>query len=98
MVFFVMISWQNDERMHPYQRRRASITELGLLSGKIIETERLVGVAVARLVLRSFVREGRVPPHRRILRNPCGAKVVHLGISRDGTCIHGRMIESPKGA
>jgi hypothetical protein len=40
----------NDERTHPYQRRRTSITGLELYSGEVIETERLVGVAVARLV------------------------------------------------
>jgi hypothetical protein len=42
---------QNDERTHPYQRGRASITGLGLGLRRIIETQRLVGVAVARLVL-----------------------------------------------
>jgi hypothetical protein len=41
---------QNDERRHPYQRGQASITGLRLWSGKIIETGRLVGVALARLV------------------------------------------------
>jgi hypothetical protein len=40
----------NDERRHPYQRGRASITGLGLWAGKVIETERLVEVALARLV------------------------------------------------
>jgi hypothetical protein len=40
----------NDERTHPYQRGRASITGLGVYSGEVIETELLVGVAVARLV------------------------------------------------
>ena len=44
-----------DERVHHYQRGRASITGLGLWSGKIIETERLVGVVTARLVILSFV-------------------------------------------
>jgi hypothetical protein len=43
----------NDERVHHYQRGRASITGLGLKFGKIIETERLVGIVTARLVLRS---------------------------------------------
>ena len=41
----------NDERTHPYQRGRASITGLRLKIRRNIETERLVGVAVARLVL-----------------------------------------------
>ena len=45
----------NDERRHPYQRGRASITGLGLESRKVIETGGLVGVALARLVLRSFL-------------------------------------------
>ncbi len=40
----------NDERMHPYQRGRASIKGLGLWLLKIIETERLVVVVTARLV------------------------------------------------
>jgi len=40
----------NVERMHPYQRRRASLTRLRLELQKIIETERLVGVVMARLV------------------------------------------------
>ena len=35
----------NDEHVHHYQRGRASITGLGLKSGEIIETERLVVVA-----------------------------------------------------
>jgi hypothetical protein len=47
----------NDERVHHYQRGRASITGLGLWSGKIIETERLVVVVTARLVLLVFVPE-----------------------------------------
>jgi len=46
--------WHNDERVHHYQRGRASITGLGLWSGKIIETEQLVVVVTARLVLSSF--------------------------------------------
>ena len=44
----------NDERVHHYQRGRASITGLGLWSRKIIETERLVVVVTARLVRSSF--------------------------------------------
>ena len=40
----------NDERTHPYQRGRGLIMGLRLWLRKIIETERLVGVAVARLV------------------------------------------------
>jgi hypothetical protein len=46
-----LVSLHNDERRHPYQRGRALITGLGLWSGKIIETGRLVGVALARLVM-----------------------------------------------
>jgi hypothetical protein len=42
---------QNDERVHHYQRGRASITGLGLWSGKIIGNQRLVVVVTARLVL-----------------------------------------------
>jgi len=38
------------KRMHPYQRVRASITELVLELRKVIETGRLVGVVMARLV------------------------------------------------
>jgi hypothetical protein len=41
----------NDERRHPYQRGRASITGARLRPEKIIGTGRLVGVALARLVL-----------------------------------------------
>jgi len=40
----------NVKRMHPYQQRRASITRLRLELQKIIETERLVGVVMARFV------------------------------------------------
>jgi len=40
----------NVKRVHPYQRRRTSITGMVLLLQKIIETERLVGVVTARLV------------------------------------------------
>jgi hypothetical protein len=40
----------NDERVHHYQRGRASITGLGLWLGESIETERLVVVVTARLV------------------------------------------------
>ena len=39
-----LIILPNVERMHPYQRRRASLTGLGLWLRKIIETKRLVGV------------------------------------------------------
>jgi len=42
--------WQNDERMHHYQRRRASITGLMVELRKIIETGRLVVVVMTRLV------------------------------------------------
>jgi len=40
----------NVKRVHPYQRRRTSITVFGLQLRVIIETERLVGVVTARLV------------------------------------------------
>ena len=46
-----IFNWQNDDRAHPYQRRRASITGLKLWIGEIIETERLVGVVTVRLFL-----------------------------------------------
>ena len=42
---------QNDERVHYYQRGRASITGLMVETRQIIETERLVVVVTARLVL-----------------------------------------------
>jgi hypothetical protein len=42
---------QNDERVHHYQRGRASISGFGLWSGKIIVTGRLVVVVTARLVI-----------------------------------------------
>jgi hypothetical protein len=45
---------ENDERMHPYQRGRASITGLVFELREIIETGRLVGVVMSRLVLPSF--------------------------------------------
>ena len=41
----------NDERVHHYQWGRAPITGLKFWSGKVIETERLVVVVTARLVL-----------------------------------------------
>jgi hypothetical protein len=50
----LFISLANEERVHHYQRERASITGLRLWSGNGIETERLVVVVTARLVLRSF--------------------------------------------
>jgi hypothetical protein len=37
--------------MHPYQRGRTTITGFGFKLREIIETERLVGVVMARLVL-----------------------------------------------
>jgi hypothetical protein len=40
----------NDERMHHYQRRQASITGLMVELRKIIETGRLVVVVMTRLV------------------------------------------------
>jgi hypothetical protein len=45
----------NVERVHHYQRGRALITGLGLELRGIIETGRLVGVVMTRLVLRSFL-------------------------------------------
>jgi hypothetical protein len=45
---------ENVKRMHPYQRGSTSITGLGLEPRKIIETRRLVGVVMARLVGISF--------------------------------------------
>ena len=58
-------SYANDERMHPYQRGRASITGFGLWLRKIIETGRLVGVVMARLVLQFifFGCSNMRPPH-----------------------------------
>ena len=41
----------NVKRMHPYQRGRMSITGLSFNVREIIETERLVGVVMARLVV-----------------------------------------------
>jgi hypothetical protein len=46
--------WATDRRKQGHQRGRASITGLGLWSGKLIETERLVVVVTARLVLLVF--------------------------------------------
>jgi hypothetical protein len=42
---------ENGKRVHPYQRRRTSITGFGLYLRENIGTERLVGVATARLVV-----------------------------------------------
>jgi hypothetical protein len=59
--------------MHHYQRERASITGLGLWSGKCIVTELLVGVVTARLVLPLFVfNVGKVYPHGHPLRSILG--------------------------
>ena len=44
------ISYRTSKSTRPYQRRRASITGLRLKLRKNIETGRLIGVAVARLV------------------------------------------------
>jgi hypothetical protein len=41
----------HDERMHHYQRWRASITGLWLQLRKVIETERLAVVVMTRLVV-----------------------------------------------
>jgi hypothetical protein len=46
-----LIFWHNDERMHHYQRRRASITGLMVELREIIETGRLVVVVMSRLVM-----------------------------------------------
>jgi hypothetical protein len=40
----------NVEAWHPYQRGRTSIMELGLKLRKSIETGRLVGVVMSRIV------------------------------------------------
>ena len=50
----IFITLQNDERMHPYQRERTSITGLMLEIRGSIKTERLVGVVMSRLVLLGF--------------------------------------------
>ena len=73
-------SLENDERRHPYQRGRASITGMGLESRKVIETGRLVGVALARLVLpSSFALGGRHPQLSPIPRTATyEANPVHL--------------------
>jgi hypothetical protein len=53
-----MMGWDDSEsnvkRMHPYQRGHTLITGFMLKLRKIIETERLVGVVMARLVLLVF--------------------------------------------
>ncbi len=55
----VFITVGNDELRHPYRRVRASVTGLGLWSGKIIETERLRGVALPRLLVLLLFSLGR---------------------------------------
>jgi len=45
----------NDERVHHYQRGRASITRLGLWLVKIFETERLAVVARRGLLAILFI-------------------------------------------
>jgi hypothetical protein len=45
----------NDERVHPYQRGRAPITGWRLQLREIIETERLVGDVMTRIVRLHFV-------------------------------------------
>ena len=64
---------QNDERMHHYQRGRASITGLMVELREIIETGRLVVVVMSRLVLLLVLggRQGGLvsrPPPRDHLR------------------------------
>jgi hypothetical protein len=49
-TFIVFFFLSIDERMHHYQRRRASITGLMVELRKIIETGRLVVVVMTRLV------------------------------------------------
>lgn len=44
-IVVILVGKSNDEHMHHYQRRRASITGFGLQLRTIIETERLVVVA-----------------------------------------------------
>jgi hypothetical protein len=48
---YSILTGANDERVHHYQRGRASIMGLGLWSGKNIKTERLVVVVTARIVI-----------------------------------------------
>ena len=50
------VGWANHERMHHYQRERTSITELRVKLREIIETKRLVGEVMTRLVLRAYAR------------------------------------------
>lgn len=55
-VFFIARdAMAYDERMHHYQRGRASITGLMVELREIIETGRLVVVVMTRLVLLSFL-------------------------------------------
>jgi hypothetical protein len=57
----------HDERMHHYQRWRASITGLWLQLRKVIETERLEVVVMTRLVCaqRGQVANGVQAPCRK---------------------------------
>jgi hypothetical protein len=60
----VCIFCANDERMHHYQRERASLTELMVELREIIETGQLVVVVMTRLVVPS-VSASRRPPEIR---------------------------------
>jgi hypothetical protein len=60
LVFVIL---QNDERVHPYQRGRASITGFGLELRENMETERLVGVATT---LVRFVESGIADPRATV--------------------------------
>jgi hypothetical protein len=74
----VFILRANVERVHHYQRGRAAITGLGLWSGKCIETERLVVVVTARLVVLLVYDSGGCWLSRkaRILRRVSSARSV----------------------
>ena len=54
----------NVKRTHPYQRGRTSITGLRVELEEIIETRRLIGVAVSRLVGLLIIRRCPRPPQR----------------------------------
>ena len=55
VMLICMRGLPNDERMHHYQRGRASITGLMVELREIIDTGRLVVVVMTRLVLLSFL-------------------------------------------
>jgi hypothetical protein len=59
-------NFANDERMHHYQRGRASITGLTVELREIIETGRLVVVVMTRLVEQS--RKAAIPSWKLLER------------------------------